>query len=152
MNCKTIEKNLIPYVEGELAEGLAGEMQKHLASCKHCAALHGEIRSALGVLGRERISQTDPWFFDRLVLRMEKDRGISSPRLYYRRILQPVAASLVLGAAIFFGIVMGKWYSAPLDSGVQETQTTLAEQYSLEMYLNEMDFENIETILLISTD
>jgi|GEM_PF-1774467 len=151
MNCKTIEKYLILFIEGELPQGLAGEIKNHLASCRHCAALHEKLRSALEALGRERISQTDPWFCDRLLLRMENDREVRTPPGYYRRILQPVAASLVLGAAILFGIFMGKWYTSPPD-GVRETQTTLAEQYSLDIYLNEMDFENIETFLLTSTD
>lgn len=144
MNCKTLHKNLIFFLEGDLAPEKMKEFQSHLAECKSCAAFAQELKLTLGIIEQEKKPAVNPYFYTRLKAKLENRVAEKSPvlgRAVLVRVLQPAFFSILLLVGIYSGIKIGRPVPA------KEYTLTLMQNQEIP-YLNEMEAETIETSLM----
>jgi len=58
MNCRRIEKQMLPYVDGRLKTGEQQDMEKHLAACPACRLRVNEFRAVSGLI--DELPQIEP--------------------------------------------------------------------------------------------
>lgn len=144
MKCKTLHKKLIFFLEGDLPEKEAREINVHLNECASCAAFAEEMKKTLGVIQTEKSPEVNPFFYTRLKARMENEEIQEKQRVgfpVWEKVLQPAFFSLLLLAGIYSGIKIGQ----PANTGANQNIFAETEVVPL---LNEMDAEPIETFLM----
>jgi hypothetical protein len=144
MNCKTLHKELIFFIEGDLPSEKAEQIKAHLNKCGNCAAFAEEMKKTLGILEVEKSPKVNPFFYTRLKAELE-NRELAESTTFKMpvcaKVLQPVLFSILLIVGIYSGIKIGQ----PLP--VKILGTTQFEQETVP-YLNEMETELIETFLM----
>jgi predicted anti-sigma-YlaC factor YlaD len=144
MKCKTIHKNLIFFLEGDLPENKTGQIQAHLSGCKNCAAFAEDMKKTLGIIEKEKSVKTNPFFYTRLKARLEsqaKPEKIPFWKPALVKVVQPVFFSVLLIAGIYTGFKVG----TPVRVNTVSANYTTEE---LIPYLNEMRSEPIEKFLM----
>jgi hypothetical protein len=91
-----------PYVLGELADGEARELQRHLEECSSCRDDLEEVRSAHGLL-QSAVAGPPPELKEWVLARARSERR--PPPAGRWRIWLPVAAALLVVAALGFGVL-----------------------------------------------
>ena len=147
MDCKKIKKYLFEYAEGN-AKGESKEIiTGHLRSCNDCQKELQVIINALQLIETEKEIQPDPWFYNRFKTRMQNELAgeNSFVSLKWTKIVRPVLVSVVIIFFAISGIITGSVISREFivveEKGKYEI---LADEY----YLNGLEEENIEIILL----
>jgi hypothetical protein len=69
MNCSNTEQRLSEYLESGLPAEEASQVEKHLETCRCCAELFEEMRSALALCKSYPTLEIDPDFLERILLR-----------------------------------------------------------------------------------
>lgn len=144
MECKTLHKKIIFFLDGELPAMEIEQMKSHLSECKVCAAFAEEMRKTFEVFNIEKSPAVNPFFYTRLKAKMENRASIKNQlfrKPVFAKILQPAFFSLLLIAGVYTGIKIGQ--PATLNSG----SSIFAEQEIIP-YLNEMETEVIEAFLI----
>lgn len=143
MQCKTLHKNLIFFLEGDLPEKEMKKVEAHLVECPDCLAFSLEMKKTLGIIEEEKQLEVNPFFYTRLKARLENQETQKKPfwQPVFSRVLQPAFFSIILLLGIYGGIKMGQPYES------QRSSTILAEQ-DMVPYLNEMSAEPIESFLM----
>lgn len=151
MNCKTIHKNLIFFIEKKLPSEIEQQINLHLQQCNVCSSLYKEILATINSIDSEKKIETNPFFYTRLMQKIEnikskKERIILKPA--FIRIFQPTLYSVI----VFLGISLGIWlgYNINNESGknLPGSQASELQAYANEYYLNDFNLETIETFLL----
>jgi anti-sigma factor RsiW len=144
MECKTIHKELIFFLEGDLPSEKAGQIEMHLNECSACAAFAEEMKETLGILEAEKSPAVNPFFYTQLKAKLE-NRESAEPAFFKRvvlaQVLQPALFSILLIIGIYSGIKIGQ------PSPVKVFSTTQFKQDAVP-YFNEMKTESIETFLM----
>jgi len=91
-----------PYVLGELADGEARELQRHLEECSSCRDDLEEVRSAHGLL-QSAVAGPPPELKEWVLARARSERRPPPARRW--RIWLPVAAALLVVAALGLGVL-----------------------------------------------
>jgi len=143
MECKTIHKKLIFYLDGELPSQEMEEIKTHLSECRDCALFAEELKKMQEILTAEKSIEPNPFFYTRLKTKMEAAELANQTQTWqavWVKFLQPALFSILLLAGVYFGSKIGK--PEPLNVAVAA--------YSEENipYLNEMDSEPIESFLM----
>ena len=144
MNCKTLHKELIFFLEGDLPSGKMEQIQIHLAECSNCNAFAEDMKATLGFLDTEKRPAVNPFFYTRLKAKLESHESKELQilgRPIFARILQPAVFVILLIIGVYAGIKIGE----PLP--VKVSSTEIFEQEAIP-YLNEMEAESIETFLM----
>jgi hypothetical protein len=145
MNCIEVEQNLIFLAEGSLRPGLAETLLDHIAACNACKQKLEAIQYALTLIGREKIRNFDPYFSSRIMERIKKASGyhkIFRPSIFFG-VIQPALALMVIGAAIYTGILLGEKVYPAFQPHENEWQV-IADDF----YLNDLGMENIESAFI----
>ena len=66
LDCYSVRRGLSNYLESDLTPELRLEIEKHLACCSHCRALHDGTRNIVQLLGDERAIDLPEGFSRRL--------------------------------------------------------------------------------------
>jgi len=144
MECKTIHKELIFFLEGDLPSEKAGQIEMHLNECSTCAAFAKEMKATLGILEAEKSPAINPFFYTQLKAKLE-NRESEEPAFLKRpvlvRVLQPALFSVLLIIGIYSGIKIGQPSPVKVFSSMQFEQEAVP-------YFNEMEAESIETFLM----
>jgi predicted anti-sigma-YlaC factor YlaD len=111
MNCKNVQKNLIPFMEQELPEEQRIQIEDHIKICPSCSRLFKEFTYFWeGLKQREKIPP-DPYFWIKLQRRIvdyEKDKS----RVWGRfesiiPLVRPAIAVIAVLLCIFLGYSLG---------------------------------------------
>jgi predicted anti-sigma-YlaC factor YlaD len=139
MNCKVCHGKLIPYLEGTLPDTLKEGMETHLRECPDCAGFARYLEESLRVISLEKEAEPRPFLFTRIKAKM--GAAVASPvRSSWSIRLQPALFSLLLVMAIFMGVKMGDYFSAPRKSDFISA--------NVEIHMNEMPSEKLEMFLM----
>ncbi len=144
MNCKTLHKKLIFFIEGDLPYEEMQEAEAHLDECVECAAFAEEMKKTLEVVQWEKQIPGTPFFYTRLKARMEKEQEETLPdrkSLVWNQIIQPAIFSFLLLIGVYTGIKIGSQANTGFSSSVH-AETELIP------FLNEMEAEPLETFLM----
>jgi anti-sigma factor RsiW len=75
LDCKHVWREISNYLENDLAPELRREIELHLETCKHCAALLDSTHNVLVLIADERTFQLPIGFHERLKKRLAKEVG-----------------------------------------------------------------------------
>lgn len=142
MQCKTLHKKLIFFIEGELPEKEMNAIQVHLNECEACKAFAADLQKTLGVIENEKQLEVNPFFYTRLKAKLENKQNVRQPfwQPALVKVLQPAFFSVLL----IFGVYSGIKIAQPIESNVAQNQ----EEIEMIPFLNEMGSEPIEAFLM----
>jgi predicted anti-sigma-YlaC factor YlaD len=148
MSCNEIREKLVFLNAGDLTSEEEKQIFTHLDNCDGCRSLSEKLTASWMIMENEKINYNDVVFVNRIMQRIEAQElkhknKISSPSI---RILRPVAVSLLSAAAIFTGIILGEKFSVQFTSPEDQRYLEI-EAFANEYFLDELEEENIETIL-----
>lgn len=75
LDCKHVWREISNYLDGEIAPELRREIELHLETCKHCAALLDSTHNVLVLIADERTFELPVGFHERLLKRLKKEVG-----------------------------------------------------------------------------
>lgn len=144
MKCRTIHKNLIFFLEGDLPQKETEQIKVHLSGCEQCAAFAEDMKKTLGIIEKEKAIETNPFFYTRLKAKLESQTQAEKVRFWKPvlvKVVQPVFFSVLLIAGIYTGFKIG----TPVRVNTAFANYTTEE---IVPYLNEMQSEPIEEFLM----
>jgi len=142
MNCSVVRKKLIFYIEGELESQEREQVSQHLADCEQCYHLYEKLQSTMKIAEKRKPIEPNPFLYTRIKERldaMEKTKQRTEIPVY-QKILRPIILSLVLLLGLYGGNRLGNFY----ESSQIQTYSTPSTEY----YLNDMQQERLEVLLL----
>lgn len=77
IHCKDVWREISNYLEDDLDPVLRREIEAHLSSCKHCAALVDSTHNVLVLVADQRTFHLPLGFHERLMKRLAADVGAS---------------------------------------------------------------------------
>jgi anti-sigma factor RsiW len=110
MKCRTIQKKLSAYQDGELKPREEKELRRHLQDCHSCKEAYENLERVWRAIGGLEEIRPDPWLYRRLAGRIHerKHGGLAA----LRRVLQlaggQAAASIFLIAGLAAGAYLGR--------------------------------------------
>lgn len=137
MNCERCHSSVIGFLERSLGAAERQEMEAHLRECSSCRGFLAYVQETFSAMESTRITEPDPFFYTRLTARMDREADQTNEKFRFVRILQPIAISVLLFAAIFTGIEIGNIGKSP------EKNSFISD--NLELQVNEIHSEPIET-------
>lgn len=148
MNCRDIENNVLFYAENELSAETKALFELHIAGCKHCALLCENIKATVFSVETVQHTEEDFYFYTRLKQRMENEKlKQANIKFIPKRILQPIAITVLIGIGIFTGIKIGSQFNATkLTQTTEETRTSQLDTYSEETYIADINNKQLETL------
>ena len=72
MKCRDVWNLIEPFIDGELDQGDAEKVQKHLAECKRCAAEAAKLSKVVGELSSVVEEELPPFFRTRVLAEMKE--------------------------------------------------------------------------------
>ncbi len=133
MKCKTIEKKLVFFIENKLEENEAQLVADHLNECASCASKAEYLRSFWVDLEAEKTVQTKPFFYTRVLARMNQPAETK---------IRWVFASASLAAILVLGLLAGNWFAQSTANAPQTTEWTVAQLF------DDTQLETIESFLI----
>ena len=70
IDCYEARRELIDYMEGDLAPELRAQIDRHLENCRHCTAVYDGVRNVVRLLGSEGAFELPQGFSQRLYKRL----------------------------------------------------------------------------------
>jgi hypothetical protein len=150
MECNQIKEKLIFLAEGSLNPDQEMHVHNHLKRCNDCQTFYHHVRSVLSVIEKEKIKEHNSYFSMKV---MNKLKGAAKPGITpglfsFPSIAKPLFASLLIGSAIYTGIILGRNFSIKSNYSSDNLRTSELQSVADEFYLNDFEIENIETILI----
>ena len=72
LNCKHVWREVSNYLDGTVDANLRAAIEKHLAHCRHCAAVLDSTRNILILVGDDRTFELPVGYSDRLHARLSE--------------------------------------------------------------------------------
>ncbi len=73
IDCKHVWREISNYIENDLDPALRREIELHLETCRHCAALLDSTHNVLVLIADERTFQLPIGFHERLMKRLAEE-------------------------------------------------------------------------------
>lgn len=109
MNCNTCHENLDAYQEGKLTPDMKTQVEAHLKNCEACSRVYDEMLLADRIIASEKTLEHGPFLTTRVMAGIENLNRELNPETVSAGILRPVFISLSIAAALFAGVILGKW-------------------------------------------
>lgn len=136
MSCKEYQKQIIPFLDGELQQDLANELNKHISGCKKCNNALTSLRNTYSIIELEKLEFKADTIMSARVLAKIKNResNYSTGRLSLRYI----SFASLAAAGIALGILIGNLYSTngSVTSSTTQIWDQLADEYMPEVENN----------------
>jgi anti-sigma factor RsiW len=79
LNCQHVWAQISDYIDGTVAPELRADVEKHLAHCRHCAAVLDSTRNILVLMADDRTFELPVGYSDRLHARLQEELEKSEP-------------------------------------------------------------------------
>lgn len=145
MDCKQVEKNLVSYIDNELSNKESIDFELHLNQCNQCKLLISNVSETYSSLEINKNLPDDFFFYNRLQQKLE-NKYTYVPSIA-KRILQPLAFSILLITAGYMGVFIGNQYKSIAITNPEDIRNTQLKTYAEENYLSELNNENYELLL-----
>jgi hypothetical protein len=125
MNCKKYQKQIISYLDGELRQDLANELNTHVSGCKKCNEALENLQHVYRLIESEKSEfYTDTNLSTKILTKIKSKKSNGLPLRY------TTIASLA-AAGIAFGILIGTLYTTNSEIKSASTQDweQLTEEY-----------------------
>ena len=144
MDCKSIHKKLIFFIDGDLPDDEMKVVSKHLIHCQECNVFAESLRKTMEVVEVEKQYEPSTYFYTKLKAKLEKQlepAPVETGGLVWERILQPALFVILLIAGMYGGFLSGRMAG--------ETSFNTNHQVTEVIpFLNELEIEPIETFLI----
>lgn len=138
MKHKSIQDDLIFYLDGDLSPEREVEIRQHLSQCASCGELLEVLSEVSRVIEHEKHRPVNPYFYSSLIAKMENSHHGELNHSWIR-ILQPAFFTVLL----FIGIGVGVFVGAQIESA-QQAGLSSEEMF----FFDEMGTEPIESYFL----
>ena len=149
MTCRSVQKNLLDYIEDSVDRALGIEVKKHLESCSECFRLYQNVQETYTSFKRVPKQDPGPYFSARVLARYQRWEAIEtnwSHRIL--RVLQPIAASVLILVGVTAGIYLGKnLASSTTFTSSQVVNNESLETYASEYYLDGLGEQSVENLI-----
>jgi predicted anti-sigma-YlaC factor YlaD len=142
MNCKKINRDLIFFAEGSITGSRNEEINRHLSECKICRDFVRELTYNLEIIEKEKKAEANPFLYSKIynkIISNEQPANVLVTSAV--KVLRPVFITLLILSGIFSGFKLGSYLSDKYSYSDSELQT-------ITYYLNDLQHESVETILL----
>lgn len=126
MHCKQIRKRLLLYLDDELPPAQREVVQRHLASCAHCAEHHKQLEKIWRNPVACETIEPSPWLWSRIVARLSDTRDGWAPLSELRRWIADHAVPIAATAMIVIGILTGIFLGSMPQTARRSTSTATA--------------------------
>lgn len=111
MDCHFVRGHLFSFSENQLSEKEKIAFDEHLKSCRECSAIYSGVESMNELIHQKQTDQPNPFIHTRTLQRIESEaeKSVAWHIQIKKRVLQPVAISLILLIAVGSGSLIG-WY------------------------------------------
>lgn len=137
MNHKSINKDLIFYIDNELSLEKRIAVEKHLEDCEDCRSFLAFLQEGLMIIEKEKNPTVSPFFYTRLSARLEKPEHQG----------QSQWVGLAQSAFFSFLLVLGIYGGLRLGNNASSLKLHQPATSSILM-LNDFEAEPIESFLL----
>ncbi len=79
LDCKHVWREISNYIDGDIDPSVRANMEKHLAHCRHCAAILDSTRNIVYLIADARTFTLPIGFSERLRARLESELEKSEP-------------------------------------------------------------------------
>lgn len=134
MNCRRIEKQLMPYLENELSIAEKQNVEVHLDQCTGCMQKLQYLRSTLSLVDVEKETRVKPFLYTRIQARQSATM-VRRPS----RALQTAWITAVLVIGMVIGVAVGR-ATIPTDASEQT--------YTMAYLFDDTKIERLEYQLL----
>ncbi len=110
MTCKSVQNNLIFYIEKSLPDKQLSEIEQHLKHCKVCAEKYQKLLAAYQFIESEKQSNVNPYLWTRIQAKIQHKPATQKT---WQTVLQPVILTLIVIIGLFLGIKLGQLYTHP---------------------------------------
>ena len=110
MKCRSTQKKLSAYQDGELKPLEQEELGRHLLSCQPCREEYEKLERVWQTLGKLEEIRPDPWFYPQLVRKLKEPRKrglLPTLQHVFRFIGAPAIASIILVIGLAAGSYLG---------------------------------------------
>ena len=142
MQCKTIHKKLIFFLEDELPEKEMNAIKVHLDGCVDCKAFASELQKTLAIIEDEKQFEVNPFFYTRVKAKLKNRESVQQP--FWQPILVKVLQPAFFTILLIIGIYSGIKITQPIENSVTQSQNEI----EMIPFLNEMSNEPIEAFLM----
>lgn len=139
MKCSEIYDDLFLYAEDTLSEERRIVVEEHLKNCDDCLNFSDFLREGLVQLENEAKTIADPFFYTRLMARIEKKTSVNF--IFLTRLIPKLAAAAVFLVAVAGGLSLGKYFSG----NVPDYNLVMNKEI---MFLDELKQESIESFFV----
>lgn len=80
LNCKHVWAQISDYIDGTVAPEIREDVEKHLAHCRHCAAVLDSTRNILVLMADDRTFELPVGYSERLHARLQEELENSEKR------------------------------------------------------------------------
>lgn len=110
MDCKSVQNNLIFYIEKSLPQQQMQQIQQHLKHCKPCAEKYQKLLTAYQFIETEKQANVNPFLWTRIQAKIQNKPAIQP---IWQKVLQPVILTIIIVIGLFLGIKLGQLYTKP---------------------------------------
>ena len=79
IDCLEVRRELVDYMEGDLAPALRERIERHLLRCRHCTAVYDGVYNVVQLVGDGRAIELPLGFSQRLYKRLLETAAINLP-------------------------------------------------------------------------
>ncbi|MBU8892317.1 MAG: zf-HC2 domain-containing protein [Bacteroidales bacterium] len=154
MNCKELIKILPSYINGKTGVEQSNLITEHIEICSECSLKYKQVSHSLDLLSYKKDINEQAFYYTRLKQKMlnksNKEPILSS--FLFKKILQPsiYLASLII--AVYIGILIGSGSTNDMQfTEINYDNEDYIQSYTKYQYLNDLEIENNNNILLKDT-
>lgn len=148
MNCKEFENHIIEHIEKTLNEKEAKGFGEHSDNCSSCKLLLQEFSESYNFIGLKAGEIENPYFYTRLLQKLDNKSKRNIDLGIFKKVLQPVAISILIMIGIYFGNYLGNYYHSSQLSSSEEMRQNQINAYAEENYILLAENESLENFLI----
>ncbi len=141
-SCKISNNKLIALLNNELPAEESKAVKEHIEKCSRCKSLYFELEQTYMLINEKKSIKPNPFLYTRIKQKLNDIEKSQAKKPKYIQVLQPVFFSFVLIMFFWGSLKLGDTYTKIYE----QDKNTLT--YSTEYYLNDLEQENLELILL----
>ena len=135
MRCRTVQRKLSAFLDGEVPEKMTSQITEHLSGCPACREEAASLSAVWKGLEEMREIDPSPYFWTRLNARIaQAERRRFSPDRVWRMLSRTLVPVTGVTAA-----VIGLWIGGALYDVYQPDRTDEWDQVASALYLDTLD-------------
>lgn len=142
MRCRTVQRKLSAFLDGELSEKATSHIAEHLSRCPTCPQEAASLSSVWEELGEMHAIDPSPYFWTRLSARIAQ----AEEQRFLLKEIWGMLHRLLVPATVIVASVVGLWIGGTLYDLYAQDQPESWEQAARVLHLDALDDFPAESI------